>query len=476
MKMFNRILKSVISLKKRTMILSALFLVVTVFLISGSAVQGSLNKVINKNQEKVNSIVSIEKNLDAMMKGMNDPSSGGDSGTDKKKVDSDLVEKVKGSKYVENYSVQSSTNISTQFVDESMKENMPDGVPEGTKIPDTKLNILDSTNTQISEANINLVDGEFSFESKKKRPVMVSQGYADNNKVKIGGKIDVQLPNMDPNADPKAKSKVLKANIVGIYELNNNNPEKMGEFQDKTIYTTKELVDEYNNIVYKDQDSPMIGGYNKIKVELTKPEYADKFIKEMKKGDGDFSLIEFKSSFGEFKSVSDMIDNIISLFTTLKMIIFIVAAVIIGLIMLLSLRERKKEIGLLLSLGAKKRTVISQMFFEVAIVLVATFVIGFSISTFVVTPYVNAAVNEKMTTTMSENDSSNTQVARGGNFIEDESTKLDADTKIDNTSEIDYGSALIIFLITLGITALSTIIPTMRIVSRSPKEILSSTE
>ncbi|EUJ40565.1 hypothetical protein [Brochothrix campestris] len=81
MKVLKRMLKSTINLKKRTLILGLLFLVVLTFLISGSAVQQSLKEVLNTNRDKVNAIVSININLDTIMQEM----MSADSGKSKKK-------------------------------------------------------------------------------------------------------------------------------------------------------------------------------------------------------------------------------------------------------------------------------------------------------------------------------------------------------------------------------------------------------
>ncbi|WP_408868865.1 hypothetical protein ACJYYY_09320 [Brochothrix campestris] len=76
MKVLKRMLKSTINLKKRTLILGLLFLVVLTFLISGSAVQQSLKEVLNTNRDKVNAIVSININLDTIMQEMMSADSG----------------------------------------------------------------------------------------------------------------------------------------------------------------------------------------------------------------------------------------------------------------------------------------------------------------------------------------------------------------------------------------------------------------
>lgn len=116
------------------------------------------------------------------------------------------------------------------------------------------------------------------------------------------------------------------------------------------------------------------------------------------------------------------------------------------------------------------------MFLEVVIVLIVSTAISLAVSNFMVTPYATNIVNEKMETTMMD-DKPAEGMPRGPLFEEDDSVKLDAKTEIG--AQEGTGNAVetsIIFLIILGITGLSTVIPTTRIIRKSPENILSSTE
>ncbi|WP_408868864.1 ABC transporter permease [Brochothrix campestris] len=384
----------------------------------------------------------------------------------KKAIDAEMVKKVKKSKYVKDFSVQAKESVFTQF---SSKEKDPRA---GYAATDTQVSILDSTNKQVASSNIDLLDGKLPSDSKVKNPVIVSQAYIDEYKVNIGDTLELELQNMD---DSQTKKK-FKATITGVFELTADNPDVLKQQEKTLMYANEKLVNTLKKENLAGQAPSPFTGYDKIKVELKDPADTDKFIAEMKADGGDYGWLEFKSSYGEFKTISEMIDKLISMFTTLKIVIFIVAALIISLVMLLSLRERKREIGLLLALGEKKVNILAQMFLEVAFVLIATFIISFGVASFVTTPLATNFVNEEMSTTISENDSANTGMPKGPNYVEDTSTKLDADTGIDEKNKLDITGALFVFLITLVITAISTLIPTMRLLKKSPTTILSTKE
>lgn len=173
-----------------------------------------------------------------------------------------------------------------------------------------------------------------------------------------------------------------------------------------------------------------------------------------------------------------MITDFSSILNFIQLFLILFALIVIGLIMMLSLRERKYEVGLLLSLGETKINILLQMFLEVAIVLVVSFGISFALSTTVIAPQASAVVNEQMQASMGElSANSSLSMPRGDNYVEDESTKLKTEVSIQQT---DFKESLIfssvIFSLLAVITCVTTILPTMKIIKRSPKEILSNNE
>lgn len=447
MKIIKRAIQSAIHLKKRTLILGLLFLLVMTFLITGASLQGAMNNILEKNKENVNPIVSIETDLDLLMREM----TSGDMGkNNRQQINDTLVEKVKKSKYVKDYSVYGNART-----------------PENLTV-----SVFDSTNAKVAKNSIDLLKGKMPQDSKEKSPVVVSESYAKENDIKIGDTIKLNL-NYEKNAKEKKEYPVT---VSGIYKLSSESSDIAKQQESSTLLGTAKLVTAINEKSFEGESAGVMSPYDKIKIELKNPMETEKFIKEIKKGDADFTGVVFNSSYKEYKSISSMIDNLTGMFSMLKIITIVVAGVIISLIMLLSLRERKYEIGLLLSLGEKKANILLQMFLEVVIVLIVSTAISLAVSNFMVTPYATNIVNEKMETTMMDYKPAE-GMPRGPLFEEDDSVKLDAKTEIDaqegtgNTVETS-----IIFLIILGITGLSTVIPTTRIIRKSPKNILSSTE
>ena len=450
------------------MILGGLFIVVSVFLVSGASIQNSLRQMLDETKKQVNPVITVELDLDALMKEMY-----GDASNDNKQsIDEELVKKISESSYVKDYSVYSTVSLSTQFSSEEKKE-VSSQMPEGYVPPTNELAIFDSKNPELAQTKIELLSGELPGDSKLNSPILVSEEYAKEHNLKVGDKLNLNFSNGFGGNEGKESV----ASIAGIYKLTSDNNQIYLNKEKATFYATREYVSQAKEAQFSDDSSSSpIAKFEKVKVELKNPMDTDKFIEEIKNGGGDFSVIEFNSSYEQYKAISAMIDNVMNIFTIIQFVVFVVAAVIVSLIMLLSLRERKYEIGLLLALGETKFKILMQMFIEVATVLIISFIIGFGIATFIVNPQATAAINKEMQQTMST--AKKEPVAqRGPNYVEDKSTELEVDPEIkeQNNSE-NLKIVVFVFSGLLLIILLSTTIPTLRIIRKSPKTILTSTE
>lgn len=101
--------------------------------------------------------------------------------------------------------------------------------------------------------------------------------------------------------------------------------------------------------------------------------------KKQKKSNIDFNYYKLDAHDSLYKQMIGPIENISS---TSQMIIYIVSiagAIILGLIIMLSIKGRRKEMGILLSIGEKKWKLIAQ--FVVEVVCVAILAFGLSITT-----------------------------------------------------------------------------------------------
>ncbi|EGO6697902.1 ABC transporter permease [Enterococcus faecalis] len=463
MTIFKRSIQSLRSLKKRTIILGILFFLVSIFLVSGSVIKSSLQNMLDSAKKEVNPIATIETDLDSLMKDM---MSGGKNSTSKP-IDDKLVEKIKSSKYVKDFSVYGAADVSTQYSDNSQKNS---NVSNDYIEPTNTIEILDSPNSSTSRAKSELVDGRYVKENEDNK-IIVSEKYANQNNLKVGDTLDLLTDFGLYNTDK------TKVEIVGIYRLSEkNNSDVQKNLEEKTFYSNRKLVSSIKKVQFQGDTSSNLANYSKIKVNLKNPMDTEKFFKEIKNGE-DYEGIKFSSSYDQYKSMSGIVDSMSNIFSVIQAIVFVVSGVIVALIMLISLRERKYEIGLLRSLGESRLNVIVQMFLEVFIIFAFSFLIGFGISKYAVTPNITTVINEQLDQSISDNSSESQLPFKGPNFEEDTDSTLKANHKLTSkNSSVTMSTVLVIFSALSLVVFFTTTLPTLNVVKKSPKSILSSKE
>ncbi|MEC5317150.1 FtsX-like permease family protein [Enterococcus casseliflavus] len=467
MNFLKRTMKSIVSLKKRTLIIGSIFLVVSTFLITARLTQSNLENSLSNVQEELTPIVNIQLNHEMLFKEM----SSGTSNANKDVLNEELVNRITQSTYVKNISVSASASLFTQYSDRTPEKN--DRIPGGVISPTNEIDIYDKDSSELSKYNLKLIDGELPKESDQ-IPIIVSKKYAEKNNLKVGDPLELDFSSGYEEDSEKYQKKSV---ITGIYELDSNNPKPYLENEENLFLSNRLVLKQIKELQFS-KDFPLLAGYDKIKVELNDPMDIPKFLKEINADSSEYKPILFESSYDQYKIIQNLITNFVSILNAIQLFLIFFTLIVIGLIMILSLRERKYEMGLLLSLGESKIKVILQMFLEVALILITTFIIGLGLSTVVISPQTDKMINQQIQTSLSETNTENeSMMEKGPNYVEDTSTQLTSEMSINNINAKETVIPTIyLFLLLLLITSFSTILPTLKIMRKSPKEILSDSE
>ncbi|MEC2445273.1 ABC transporter permease, partial [Bacillus cereus] len=156
-------------------------------------------------------------------------------------------------------------------------------------------------------------------------------------------------------------------------------------------------------------------------------------------------------------------------------IVSIAGAIILGLIIMLSIKGRRKEMGILLPIGEKKWKLIAQ--FVVEVVCVAILAFGLSITTGAkVSQYIgdNLLSNEIATASEETDTSQHGTVMMAGSGGTLQNQKEDPIDKIDvSVTGEDVGK---MGGIGLAIAIIATLLPALSILRLNPKQILLKDE
>lgn len=360
---------------------------------------------------------------------------------------------------------------------------------------------------------VQLKDGrvfEKSEVEKGSNVVLISEEVAKENDVRVGDKVTLDYTSsmgvMIAEDGSETKTEPIKKDyqveVIGIFsvlqsEKKSKKDENSGMMNDEsnfiersnTIYAPNQLVTKVmkeTSLLEFEKQPEMFGDMSKEDFEkmmdenntgtatytLKSPEVAEDFRiktdKILQKNGHKYSKVLISSD--QYEQVAGPVKGM-SKISKLVLIISVLASIlIITLVTILFLRDRKHELGIYLSLGEKRSKVIGQIVFEVVVVAF----IAITISVFSGNMLAKGFSNSLIQTQKTE------EVDNGYNYNMDDWTY--AQLSNNNVSEEDVIDAynislnptyiLLFYVVGIGVVLISTIAPLIYIMRLNPKKIM----
>lgn len=319
---------------------------------------------------------------------------------------------------------------------------------------------------------IKLTNGE-AFDETKDDTAIISYELATENNLKVGDKITIT----------SSDDKDVELEIIGIYQ--NSETDKFNNNYNLIYVNTNTgakllTEEEYNDGNYK---------VSKAVFYLDDPENADKFKEEANKLVTDFSdrNLTLDIDNESYEQMISSIEGVAKFSNTVLVIVVIASIVVISLMVINSLKDRNYEIGVLLSLGEKRKKIIGQFIIELVIIATFAFIASIGSSLLVSQKLADTllenqtTVTEKMNTSVSGNRGNGAVMDRNMNKREDMSigkmTGLGTSKTIDSIDvSVTIKDIALLFAIGYGIILVSMIVPSIKILHSDPKDILSRRE
>lgn len=319
---------------------------------------------------------------------------------------------------------------------------------------------------------IKLTNGE-AFDETKDDTAIISYELATENNLKVGDKITIT----------SSDDKDVELEIIGIYQ--NSETDKFNNNYNLIYVNTNTgakllTEEEYNDGNYK---------VSKAVFYLDDPENADKFKEEANKLVTDFSERNLTLDIDNesYEQMISSIEGVAKFSNTVLVIVVIASIVVISLMVINSLKDRNYEIGVLLSLGEKRKKIIGQFIIELVIIATLAFITSIGSSLLVSQKLADTllenqtTVTEKMNTSVSGNRGNGAVMNRNMNKREDMSvgkmTGLGTSKTIDSIDvSVTIKDIALLFVIGYGIILISMIVPSIKILHSDPKDILSRRE
>ncbi|MEW8995283.1 ABC transporter permease [Clostridium sp.] len=341
--------------------------------------------------------------------------------------------------------------------------------PQDMAQPDVSLegNLYSALSPDFTEEKSKLIEGRsLAASDQGKNVAVIEKKLADENKLKLGDKIKVK--------DLQEKN-TLELEVVGIYTAEKIESNPMMDAMTflspyNKIYVPISVTAQLNPSSPEETDTIQSAVYY-----MDDPMNIESFKNDVKASGINLGDYKLDANDSLYKQMMGPIENVGSFSKTIVIIVAIAGIAILSLIIILSLKDRRYEIGVLMSMGESRFKIISQLLVEIMIVAC----IAFSISTFtgnVVAQKIgtNLLQNEINVTEKQKNSQPSTPgmvtVGPGGTMNEN----VDAIDKIDvgvNSKDLQK-----LYLIGFLIVILATTVPTILILRFNPKTILLKNE
>lgn len=272
--------------------------------------------------------------------------------------------------------------------------------------------------------------------------IVVHEDFAKKNKLKLGDSVEMRFFEPDSSS---ADEKEYKYKIIGMFS---------GRKQETYTGLSSDFSE---NMVFVDYESAqksmgMTGDnkiLNKISVFSDSPSSLEKIFKEVNK------IVVHDSSFnvakdnGAFKDILESLSSIKHVISIMTLSIMAGGITVLALILILWLRERVHEIGILLSIGVRKISIVGQFITELLIVSLPAALVSAILGSLVLNKIIGSLLNNKDMGMLSR-------------------SIIDSKNIIVNL--INFSQS---YLLLLLVILISVVIASAMILIRKPKEILS---
>lgn len=384
----NFILRGLLTLKEkigRTIILLGIMITVCIVMLSSFGIQSATKAAAVLARQKLGATVTVSQNVEKMMEKQRESISNSETGErgrikmERASVPLEYIDILKGYESVTGYlatnSVSANLDGTTAVgVEESTTtegtNNIPNimgGMSSGDKggpmrdSGDVTLNGVNAfkMSTEYIDGQSVLTEGREITESDlNSKVVMIEETFAEENSLEVGNIL--KLKNTDGDVE-------IEAEIVGIYKSYSEVSDQ--GFRNTAMLPYNSIIAPYTlvNTVKNTEETDKV---DSIKFYLDDPVNVDGFIEYGEGTEIDLETYTLDAGNREYESMMQPIENVASFSKTTIVIVTIFGGLILALMIILSIKDRINEIGILMSLGEKRLKIMGQFLVESLAILV----------------------------------------------------------------------------------------------------------
>lgn len=468
MYIFKNAFVSISRNKGRNILIGLIIVVISMATTVALAIRSSANSLITSYENQYDVVATIGINRENMRQGMQTPpdmskdqkeernNRMGDMFSNANSMTIEDIENYGNSEYVKDYYYSINVGINAKGLEAvSMNfDNDDDNAPfKGGR--EKFQNIESSDFTLIGYSSLaameEFIEGRYQ----------ISEGSMDANLENSSCVINSELAtlnNISVNdtitfVDPNGESNTIELTVTGIYEETSDNRDAMNMFTNSAnqIITNTTIV---NKLMDKNESmqktiTPTFILTDKDVVESFETELTNKGLSE---------YLSVSTNLDQVENATNTISNVSSFVTMFLIITLIIGGIVLFIINMINIRERKYEIGVLRTIGMKKKLVALQFISELMMVAIVALIIGAGIGAVSSVPVSNMLLENERENATTQREEMRENFGGPGEMRDRDFNKMNGMIEVQQFESIDAAVNLEVLIELLGIGIVLTLV------------------
>lgn len=468
--------------KGKTLLQLFVFTVICVFVLSGLTIQSAAQKSSELARQELGGSVTLQVDRQKQMEKQQD--SGEKRSFESTPIKVSDANKLAALDHVKSYNYITSASANAGNFDAIESSSSSDSSSSssssnaknsqgGPQMVQADLSIEGVISTALvddfSDGDSKITDGRAITKSDVgKKVTVINETLAEENDLSVGDSITIESATDEDTT--------VKLKIVGIYKTTSSGDDQAQNFSflnpyNKlyTPYTATAALkgDDYKNTI----DSAVY--------YMDDAKNIDVFVKAAKKTSIDFDTFTLNTNDQLYQQMVGPIENVASFSKNVVYLVSVAGAVILGLIVMMSIRERKYEMGVLMAIGEKRWKLIGQFLTEILIVAVIAIGIASLTGNLVANQLGNQLLTQQISSSTDSTQTASGQMpggggGMGGGMFGHSSANVDV---IDSLNvAVSINDMLVLGGIGIFIAIIATLLPSISVLRLHPKTILTKQE
>ena len=271
----------------------------------------------------------------------------------------------------------------------------------------------DSSMTAFLNGTASIVDGSMFGEGTSELVCVISEELAMYNSLSVGDTIIITNPNLD--------TETYTLTVSGIYTSSENNDFSMSMFgasQDPAnrIYMSANALQSILDASEAAADDTKVTGSLNATYSFADVESYEKFEEEVRALGLDESYTVSSSDITAFENSLAPLNTLSTMAGWFLLVILIIGGIILVVLNIFNVRERKYEVGVLTAMGMKKWKVAAQFMCEILVVTMLAVIIGAGIGAVSAVPVTNALLEGQEQSQSNQQSQMEQNFGRPGDF------------------------------------------------------------